>query len=164
MRMSGGRLLTATRPLTIQTTARFWGMWIQRLTVFMSTLQTYPNTGLILTCMVNLPTRYMPFSSAGGMQPSMNVTIVHNMPRFIFYRSVGITLVVNFGPSSASYVIMETITSLDISISMDTLIWTARTSPQILLPIPRLLGSFCPICHLRLHLDLRRIDTLPEQL
>jgi hypothetical protein len=61
----------------------------------------------------------MPSSIAGEMPPSTNATIVHSKQKLQFYRIVRITLVVEFGPSSASYVIMETITLPDSWILME---------------------------------------------
>jgi hypothetical protein len=60
--------------------------------------------------MANLPTKYMASSNAEEMQPSMNATIVHNKQRLMLYIIVRNGLVAEFGPSSASYVMKETIT------------------------------------------------------
>lgn len=114
--------------------------------------------------MAKLLTEYMPSSNAGETQPSMNATIVRVKQRSMLYNIVGITSVVVFGPCSASYVIMATITSLDIWMILDTIISITLAPPQTLLPMPRLLGSFCLICHLILQLELQRIDMLPVQL
>jgi hypothetical protein len=111
--------------------------------------------------MAKLLTKYMPSSNAEETQPPMNATTVRIKQRLMFFIIVGITVVAEFGPSSASYVIMETITSSDIWILMERIGTMNLTSPPTLPPMSRLLGSFCSICHLRLHLDLQRIDTLP---
>ena len=119
----------------------------------------------------------MPSSNAGETPQSTNATIVHSKQRQpSLYRIVPITLEVGFGPSSASYVITYNgnynfTGKLDITAENETsnqhfftrsILSETKTA---LLFFSRLLGSFCPVWHLILHLDLQGlIDTLPAQL
>jgi len=94
----------------------------------------------------------------------MLYNIVRVKQRSMLYNIVGISLVVVFGPLSASYVIMETITSLDIWTILDTIISITLSLPHTPLPMPTLLGSSCLICHPILQLEQQRIDMLKVQL